>query len=106
QADGRVNEDRMRMAALACVALLAASCGSDSVQRIDRRHWRRSGTRRTWRHHARHRKDTSNNMQRLTDEWNNAHPTRSCGSSNCRSPRTPTPALVQNAQVKSTRTPY
>ncbi|WP_233725764.1 ABC transporter substrate-binding protein [Kibdelosporangium philippinense] len=91
------------MAALACVALLAASCGSDSGSTGST-----GGTGAAPALEGRGDitlvtgKDTSNNMQRLTDEWNNAHPTEKV-----RIVELPESAdaqrqqLVQNAQVKS-----
>ncbi|RSM88545.1 ABC transporter substrate-binding protein [Kibdelosporangium aridum] len=94
----------LRMAALTCVALLAASCGSDSggsgsggtsAAAAPALEGRGDITLVTG-------KDTSNNMQRLTDEWNAAHP-----NEKVRIVELPESAdaqrqqLVQNAQVKS-----
>ncbi|SMC67515.1 ABC transporter substrate-binding protein [Kibdelosporangium aridum] len=94
----------LRMAGLACVTLLAASCGSDSggsgsggtsAAAAPALEGRGDITLVTG-------KDTSNNMQRLTDEWNAAHP-----NEKVRIVELPESAdaqrqqLVQNAQVKS-----
>ncbi|CAM3415828.1 ABC transporter substrate-binding protein [Kibdelosporangium persicum] len=93
----------LRMAALACVGLLAVSCGSDSggsgspggTNAAPALEGRGEITMVTG-------KDTSNNMQRLTDEWNAQHP-----NEKVRIVELPESAdaqrqqLVQNAQVKS-----